>query len=615
MRKATRQGICFILLLCLLLPYAGAAAKITCFNDPEDDVTGAGTARSPWVLTVGNTYTVLSGQELKSSTCLDANWYILGDNKNYIEIVGADFNTVEPKIKALAVTGDNPAQLKFTHQVYQPENGDAAVWTAADYYYFRIEEAQAAATPTKPAPKPTPKPAPALDDDDDDDRDDDRDDDDDDRPSSGGSNSPSSSASSVSSGSNDATSGTCDDALTWQVKGDTLTIRGSGEMDLHFEDAPWYEHRKNIRVVTIEPGVTKVDYAAFRDFEGLDSVSIPDTVTDLGSDIFLRCPALAYITLPDSLKKIPSTTFSGCTGLKSLDIPKGVEEIGMFAFQKCASLESISIPTSVRRIESTAFVDCTGLQEVYYDGTTAQWEAIHIGSENAALTQAVLHTSDNRNGTASANTSTGSSTASSGDFPSTPPDKTNSSQANSASSASGSTPASSPSSAIRSLHGNAWYAPAMEWAYTNSIINDADYHAPLNNCPRSSIVLYLWRAKGCPSATGKQNFPDLSSSALYYDAVQWAVEAGIVNGFADGSFRPTGTLTRAQLVTILHRMSGSGKASGSISFTDVLPAAWYEEAVQWAVSNGITKGTSASQFSPNGTCTIAQVLTFLQRLL
>ena len=108
-------------------------------------------------------------------------------------------------------------------------------------------------------------------------------------------------------------------------------------------------------------------------------------------------------------------------------------------------------------------------------------------------------------------------------------------------------------------------------------------------------------------------FEDVFEEDYYYDPVLWAVNEGITNGMDATHFAPEGTCTRAQIVTFLWRANGSPTAGGTNPFTDVPDDAWYTNAVLWAVENGITTGTSATTFSPDAGCTRGQVATFLWR--
>lgn len=113
--------------------------------------------------------------------------------------------------------------------------------------------------------------------------------------------------------------------------------------------------------------------------------------------------------------------------------------------------------------------------------------------------------------------------------------------------------------------------------------------------------------------SGANRFTDVPSGAYYEDAVAWAVENGITSGTSETAFSPNASCTRAQMVAFLWRATGSPKAGGSNPFTDVSADAYYYDAVLWAVENGITAGTSAATFSPDAAVTRAQTVTFLWR--
>jgi hypothetical protein len=112
---------------------------------------------------------------------------------------------------------------------------------------------------------------------------------------------------------------------------------------------------------------------------------------------------------------------------------------------------------------------------------------------------------------------------------------------------------------------------------------------------------------------GSNPFTDVAPGSYYYDAVQWAVTQGITVGTSTATFSPDATCTRGQTVAFLYRYEKSPAISGGNAFTDVPSDAYYTKAVQWAVNNGVTAGTSATTFSPSDTCTRAQIVTFLYR--
>lgn len=161
----------------------------------------------------------------------------------------------------------------------------------------------------------------------------------------------------------------------------------------------------------------------------------------------------------------------------------------------------------------------------------------------------------------------------------------------------------------------AYYADAVAWAVEKGITvgTSATTFSPNASCTRAQIVTFLWRAAGSPKVNVDIPFIDVQPGAYYYDAVLWAVEQGITSGTSATTFSPDTICTRAQAVTFLYRYEKSPVINGSGSFTDIGADAYYADAVQWAVSKGVTAGTSATFFSPNETCTRAQIVTFLYR--
>ena len=161
-----------------------------------------------------------------------------------------------------------------------------------------------------------------------------------------------------------------------------------------------------------------------------------------------------------------------------------------------------------------------------------------------------------------------------------------------------------------------FFAPVY-WAVENGITKGTSEttFGPTEGCTRAQVVTFLWRAAGEPKAEKAENpFKDVPADAYYLDAVLWAVEKGITVGTEVDQFSPNEACTRAQIVTFLYRNAGEPKVEDAENpFQDVPADAYYLNSVLWAVKNEITKGTEADQFSPNETCTRAQVVTFLYR--
>ena len=162
----------------------------------------------------------------------------------------------------------------------------------------------------------------------------------------------------------------------------------------------------------------------------------------------------------------------------------------------------------------------------------------------------------------------------------------------------------------------AYYYDAVLWAVEQKITSgtSATTFSPDASCTRAQMVTFLWRAAGSPKVeNGKNPFTDVKADDYYYDAVLWAVEKGVTSGTSATTFSPDATVTRGQTVTFLYRNAGSPEVSGTMPFTDVEADAYYAKAVQWAVQQKITTGTSETTFSPMSDCTRGQIVTFLYR--
>ena len=161
-----------------------------------------------------------------------------------------------------------------------------------------------------------------------------------------------------------------------------------------------------------------------------------------------------------------------------------------------------------------------------------------------------------------------------------------------------------------------YYEEAVAWAVENGITQGTDdtHFSPDGICTRAQAVTFLWRAAGSPEPeTRAMPFADVPAGSYYYDAVLWAVENGITKGTSETMFSPDATCSRAQIVAFLWRSEKSPAAGTANPFADVKSTAYYAGAVLWAVREDITKGTTSTTFSPDADCTRAQIVTFLWR--
>ena len=167
-----------------------------------------------------------------------------------------------------------------------------------------------------------------------------------------------------------------------------------------------------------------------------------------------------------------------------------------------------------------------------------------------------------------------------------------------------------------------YFYDSVQWAVNNDITKgtSATTFSPKQGCTRAQIVTFLWRAAKSPEPrSNTSKFTDVYATAHadYMKAINWATEQGITTGTGNGKFSPDATCTRAQIVTFLYRFKKNPAVYGSLNFSDVNKtehAAFYN-AILWAVNNKITTGYGGGIFDPNGTCNRGDAVTFLYRAL
>ena len=171
--------------------------------------------------------------------------------------------------------------------------------------------------------------------------------------------------------------GKCGDNLTWTIGNDeVLTISGTGRIPDYNTSygekntAPWYGYAYQIKKVVLGSGVQNI-----------------------GNDAFAGCYCMTDITIPDTVSSIGSGAFSNCA-LREVEIPQGITSIQRNTFWYCTQLTKITIPASVTSVDMYAFYNCPVLKTVYYGGTEAQWEGMHVDNyadSNSALLDATLY--------------------------------------------------------------------------------------------------------------------------------------------------------------------------------------------------------------------------------
>ena len=167
---------------------------------------------------------------------------------------------------------------------------------------------------------------------------------------------------------------------------------------------------------------------------------------------------------------------------------------------------------------------------------------------------------------------------------------------------------------------DAWYKDAIQYAYDNGLMTgvSATEFAPEATTTRAMIVSILARLENVTSAEAA-GFADVDDNDWYATAVNWAANVGVVNGYEDNTFQPNTAITREQLAAILmnyaaYKGEDVSNRADLTTYTDQ-PSTWAEEAMSWAVAEGLISGVTNDQLQPQGNATRAQVAAILQRYL
>lgn len=316
--------------------------------------------------------------------------------------------------------------------------------------------------------------------------------------------------------------------------------------------------------VDIPDSVTSIDSSAFQGCTSLASIDIPNGVGWIGASVFQDCTSLASVYIPNSVTWIGNYAFAGCTSLEGINIPDKVSGIDSSAFSLCTALTTVYLPTSVKTIGNGAFRYCTSISDVYYAGDAAQWNAIKIEPYNEPLTGATIH----YGGTAHTHSYTAAVTV---------PTCTEQGYT---------TYTCSCGDSYKSD-----YKDALGHDYKNGLCTRCgakdqsahthDYKATVTKptCTERGYTTYTCSVCGD------------SYKGSYVDPLGHDYKNGTCTrcGAKDPNYKP------------------------QANFIDVAPGSYCYDAVQWAVANGITKGTDKTHFSPNAGCTRGQVVTFLYR--
>lgn len=177
------------------------------------------------------------------------------------------------------------------------------------------------------------------------------------------------------------------DSLTASLYRNLTTVIIEEDSLKRIGDGMFYQ-ATGLSSISIPETVDAIGYAAFERCFSLKSIKLPSELDEIGSYVFKRCTALTTVEMPKKCPTVGNGAFYLCSTLTSLKFPEGITTISSYMFRTCEKLVSVVIPSTVTSIETNAFYNCKGLKNVYFKGTSEQWNAITVGTENTYLTNA-----------------------------------------------------------------------------------------------------------------------------------------------------------------------------------------------------------------------------------
>ena len=355
--------------------------------------------------------------------------------------------------------------------------------------------------------------------------------------------------------------------------------------------------------------VTEIGEQAFFDCPKLTNVSLPHGVTAVGDSAFEKCTGLSNMTFPATLRRIGDRAFLGCRALEAVTILEGLAELGDFAFQDCAALRILTLPESLRAIGAGAFSGCasltaltlpaglTDLGEGAFRGLpTLRSIRVEAGSTALLSEDGVLF--DRGRTTLLAYPAGRPQT----EF--TVPQSVTRIGAYAFSGCAGLTAVTLPSG-VTEIGSNAFQGCA------------ALSRAVYRGCEAQWETVHVAEGNESLSAALLVQPPEPEDISGHWaeEAIRYCLEKGLISGLSDTRFAPDAPMTRAMFVTALGRLSGidAGSFAGDLPFEDVAADAWYAPYLRWALSAGVIKGISDTEFAPDASLTREQLATLILR--
>jgi hypothetical protein len=410
--------------------------------------------------------------------------------------------------------------------------------------------------------------------------------------------------------------GTCGNGVTWTLNGTVLTVSGSGAMTPDAGNTYGYaRYRDTITSVVIGQGVTGIGESAFYQYPNLVSVTAASSVQNVGGLAFSACPKLAAVTFKGSGVQVNANGFSHCTALSA--VPAGLGDLEMGAFSGCTGLKTLNLYEGITHLDWSVFAGCTGAKSLSLPKSLVRLEfsafdaCTGITSVTVAPGSSFLSAQDNMllsttygGGKAlvlAARNKTGTVAV---------PDGVTEIENTAFAGCTGITAVRIPKS-VTAIYDSTYSDSAFVTASHAGCKNLKTVYYAGTKAQWAAVKIqdsYFKNAAVTFGASGSASSPaftDVKPGSYCYDAVKWAVDKGVTKGTTASTFSPGQTCTRGQIITFLYRAAGAPDPQGSVSGD-----AYYAKAVQWAAENSVL---APGDFLPGQPCTRFLAVEYLWR--
>lgn len=378
---------------------------------------------------------------------------------------------------------------------------------------------------------------------------------------------------------------------------------------------------------TLPAAITAVPGKCFANCTKLLNVKYAGTVTAIGERAFEGCKSLTAAPIPETVTELGASAFTGCTALTDVTLPAGVAAIPDGCFQGCIALKDMKLPGTVTSVGHNAFTGCTALGDVRCYGappTVQPAGAAEHSFEPAIVT--IHYNPDPVYGwTLDADGKWQGYTVSSkgaclhtgyGTHENTVPATCGEAGRTETICDNCGEVVSTKEIPATGAHTHKWDAGKVTTEPTETTPGVRTYTCTICGLTKEEVIPPTGGSTVCPGGPScpSYGFRDVAGPADWsHEGIDYCVRRSLMVGTGVGTFSPDMSCSRAQIVQVLYNLSGdkTDYSNYYLPFTDVAPGDWFYEAVAWAYANDIVAGTSASTFAPNDVITREQMAVIL----